>query len=66
MPHYVAVVRGPDFQNQYGPWLRLVVLDRQLQQLADILFVARERQAKAQEDPVVLQQGFSGAIQNLE
>jgi hypothetical protein len=66
MPHDVAVVRRPNFQNLYGPWLRFLISSRQLQQLADILLVARERKTKAQEDPGVLQQGFSGAIQILE
>jgi hypothetical protein len=66
MPHYVAVMRGPDFQNLYGPWFRFLITGRQLHQLADILLVAREGQTETQEEPAVLEQVFSGAMQYLE
>jgi hypothetical protein len=66
VPHYVAVMRGPDFENLYGPWFRILVSGGQLQQMADILLVAREGQTKTQQNTPALQQGISVAMQCLE
>jgi hypothetical protein len=58
MPHYVAVMWRPHFQNLYGSWQWLLVLHGQLQQLAYVFLVAGEGQTQTQQNPACLQQGI--------